>query len=206
MTLATETAMIQTSTTDAPFDLTAELYVRMVELDLIPRDRRVYLMGGRLYEKMAKKNAHGYVGAALDRAINRRLPDEWCLWPESTIVLDSWNAPLPDFAIIRGANPLDYGSPDRYPGPSDVGVLIEIALSSLRVNLSTTLELYARALIPVYWVLDVMGRRIVAHSEPKVVEGRGTYGRVEIIEAGGVVPLVLDGREVARIPFEELLR
>ena len=108
----------------------------------------------------------------------RRLPPGWSLWPESTIVLDPTNAPLPDFAVIRGANPLDFATADRYPGPGDVGLLIEVAVTSLRDDLTTALEQYARALIPVYWVVDVPGRRILVHSEPRVVDGRGEYARV----------------------------
>jgi Uma2 family endonuclease len=196
----------QASTGDVPYDLTVDLFTRMVESDMIPRDRRVFLFDGRLYEKMAKTRAHGYVGAAIDRAINRRLPDRWSLWPESTVVLDPTNAPLPDFAVVRGANPLDFAAPERYPGPGDIGLLIEVAVTSLHDDLTTALERYARALIPVYWVVDVLGRRILVHTAPHLVDGRGAYAQVETYRPGQSLPLVLDGQEVARIPFDELLR
>ena len=179
----------------------------MVESGLIPQDRRVFLLKGRLYEKMAKTRAHGYVGAAIDRALNRRLPDGWSLWPESTIVLDPTNAPLPDFAVVR-AGELRWTSPPPIatPGRRDIGLLIEVAVTSLHDDLTTALEQYARALIPVYWVVDVPGRRILVHTEPRVVDGRGEYARVETYRPGQSLPLVLDGQEVARIPFDELLR
>jgi Uma2 family endonuclease len=193
------------SNADVPYDLTIDVFSQMVESGLIPQDRRVYLRDGRPYEKMAKTRAHGYVGAAIVRAVDRRLPDEWSLWPESTIVLGPTDAPLPDFAVIRG-RPLDFATPARYPESGDIGLLIEIGVTSLRDDLTTRMEQYARALIPVYWVIDVLGRRILAHSEPRVVEGHGIYGRVEPFGPGQALPLVLDGREVARIPFDELLR
>ena len=79
------------------------------------------------------------------------------------------------------------------------------AVSSVREDLTTNLDLYARARIPVYWVVDVPGRRILVHSEPREVEGRGEYARVETYRAGETLPLELDGQEVARIPFDELL-
>ena len=194
------------STADVPYDLTIDLFVRMVESGLIPQDRRVFLSDGRLYEKMAKTRAHGFVGAAVTRAVDRRLPEGWSLWPESTIVLDPTNAPLPDFALVRTGNPLDFATPERYPGPGDLGLLIEVAVTSLRDDLTIALEKYARAHIPVYWVVDVTGRRILVHSDPRVVEGRGEYARVETYRPGQSLPLVLDGQEVARIPFDELLR
>jgi Uma2 family endonuclease len=191
---------------DAPFDLTADLFARMVEVGLFPRERRVYLLGGRLFEKMAKTKAHGSVGAGITMTLAPRLPAGWSLWPESTIVLDQDSAPLPDFAVIRSGDLLGRAAPERYPGPADVGLLIEIAVTSLREDLTSALERYARAGIPAYWVVDVPGRRVLAHGEPRVVEGRGAYARVEIVRAGETLPLVLDGREAARIPFDELLR
>jgi Uma2 family endonuclease len=190
---------------DPRFDLTIDLFARMIDAGLISKESRVYLQDGRLYEKMAKSNPHGYVGAAIDRALNRRLPECWWLWPESTIVLNLTNAPLPDFSVIRG-NPLDFGNPSRYPEPRDVGLFIEVAVTSLRRDLTTALELYARFLIPVYWVVDVLGRRILVHSEPRVAESRGTYDRVETYRPGQSVPLTLDGQQVALIPFDEMLR
>jgi Uma2 family endonuclease len=206
MSTATMVAPSQVPTADVPFDLTIDLFSRMVELGLIPQDRRVFLANGRLYEKMAKTEAHGFVGAAITRAVYRRLPDGWSLRPESTIVLDPTNAPLPDFALVRAANPLDFASPARYPGPGDIGVLIEVAVTSLHADLTTALEQYAQASIPVYWVVDVLGRRILVHTGPRVVDGRGEYARVETYQPGQSLPLVLDGQEVARIPFDELLR
>jgi Uma2 family endonuclease len=206
MSTATVVAPSQAPTAEVPYDLTIDLFDRMVESGLIPQDRRVFLRNGRLYEKMAKTQAHGYVGAAILKAVNRRLPDGWSLWPDSTIVLDLTNAPLPEFALVRAANPLDFAALARYPAPEDIGLLIEIAVTSVRADLTTALEQYARALIPVYWVVDVLGQRILVHAEPRVVDGRGQYARVEAYQPGQSLPLVLDGQEVARVPFDELLR
>jgi Uma2 family endonuclease len=206
MSTATVVAPSQAPTADVPYDLTVDLFSLLVESGRMPRDRRVFLRNGRLYEKMAKTKAHGSIGAAVNRAVDRRLPPDWSVWPESTIVLDPTNAPLPDFAVVRSGDLLGHASPDRYPGPADIGLLIEVAVASLHDDLTTALEQYARALIPVCWVVDVLGRRILIHSEPHVVDGRGEYARVETDRPGQSLPLVLDGHEVARIPFNELLR
>jgi Uma2 family endonuclease len=166
MATVAEIASKPSQALNAPFELTIDVFSQMVETGLIPHDRRVYLQDGRLFEKMAKTKPHGFVGAAITMSLAPRLPSGWALWPESTIVLDDHNAPLPDFAVIRGASPLDFAKLDRYPDPRDIGLLIEISITSLRTDLTTTLEQYARALIPMYWVIDVRGRRILIHSEP----------------------------------------
>src|SRR5262245_22409829 len=206
MSPMTAAAPVPAPSVNVPYDLTIDLVSRMVETGLIPQDRRVYLHNGRLYEKMAKTRAHGSVGASITMTLAPRLPAGWSLWPESTIVLDPTNAPLPDFAVIRSGNLLGRAAPDRYPGPGDIGLLIEVAVTSLHDDLTTALEQYARASIPAYWVVDVPGRRILVHTEPRSVDGRGEYARVETYRPGQALPLVLDGQEVARIPFDELLR
>ncbi len=205
MSVSTEAGPPQIQATDTPYDLTIDLVSRMVESGLIPQDRRIFLHDGRLYEKMAKTKAHGSVGASLTMTLVPSLPAGWSLWPESTLLLDPTNAPLPDFTIIRG-RPLDYQHPDRYPTPADVGLLIEIAVTSLHADLTTAQEQYARAGIPAYWVVDVPGRRILIHTEPRVVDGRGEYARLETYRPGQSLPLVLDGHEAARIAFDDLIR
>ncbi len=206
MAPATEAQPSQAPAAEVPYDLTIDLFSRMVESGLLPQDRRVFLYNGRLYEKMAKTKAHGSVGAGITMTLVPRLPEDWSLWPESTIALGPTNAPLPDFAVVRSGDLLGRAAPERYPGPGDVGLLIEVAVTSLRDDLTTALGQYARALIPVYWVVDVPGRRILVHTDPRIVDGRGEYARVETYRPGQSLPLVLDGREVARISFDELLR
>jgi Uma2 family endonuclease len=206
MTTAIAAATTPATPSCLPFDLTIDLVTQMTEAGLLPYDRRLFLRDGRLYEKMAKSKAHGYVGAAVTMTLVPRLPQGWGLWPESTLVLDPTNAPLPDFAVIRGYSPLDFASPQRYPSPTDVGLLIEVAVSSLQDNLTVSLEKYARAMIPCYWVIDVAGQRLLVHSDPQVTDGRGEYARVETYRPGQSVPLVLDGREVGMIPLNEFLR
>ena len=85
-------------------------------------------------------------------------------------------------------------------------MLIEIAVTSLHDDLTTALEQYARAMIPVYWVVDVPGRRILVHSQPRVADGRGDYARIDIYHVGQSILLMLDGQGVAIIPFDDLLR
>lgn len=189
-----------------PFDLTVEMYLRMIETGLIPADRRLYLQSGRLFEKMAKTKTHGSIGASITKVLSKVLPDDWSLWPESTLLIDSHNAPLPDFSILKSGDLIGKASPDRYPGPQDVGILIEIAVTSLQTDLTNALELYARALIPVYWVVDVAGMRILVFSEPRVVDGRGEYARSETYRSGQLIPLFLAGKKTSGIAFDDILR
>jgi Uma2 family endonuclease len=197
---------VEVSAAIEPIDLTVDLVERMVEAGILPEDSRIFLQNGRLYQKMAKSKADGSVGAAVNWEIARRLPAEWKVWPEATVVLDPRNAPLPDFTVIRSGDLLGRRAPERYPEPRDVGLVIEVAVTSLRSDLTASLELYARAMIPAYWVVDVNGLRIAVHTEPRVVDGRGEYAKVETYRPGQAIPLVLDGNEVGRVEFDAILR
>lgn len=59
-------------------------------------------------------------------------------------------------------------------------------------------ELYARASVPEYWVVDVDGRRVVVHQQPQ----ESVYQQVTEVRAGGALANhVLPGVE---LPVSEL--
>jgi hypothetical protein len=188
-----------------PFEITTDVFFQMIELGLIPTESRVYLWNGRIYEATAKTATHSAVGAAFVHTFVRRLPPGWLLWPENPIRLNERSAPMLDLTVVRGVAD-DYLRANRHPEAADVGMLVEISVTGLPKDLGERCEQYARALIPVYWVADVLGRRILVHTEPEIVDGLGRYARVERFGPGQSVPLVLDGRELDRIAYEELLR
>jgi Uma2 family endonuclease len=67
-----------------------------------------------------------------------------------------------------------------------VDLLVEVADSSLRFDLTVKAALYARAEVCEYWVLDVSNRRLIAHRNPAL----GRYGTVVSYgETEAVLPL-----------------
>lgn len=161
-----------------PFDLTTDVFFQMIELGLISTERRVCLWNGRIYEAMAKTVPHAVYSVMIHQALNRRLPSGWLLWPENPIRLNEQSAPMPDITVVRGVVE-DYLEANRHPEAADVGMLVEISVTSLPKDLGEKCEQYARAFVPVYWVADVLGRRVLVHTEPGIEDGRGRYGRVE---------------------------
>ena len=188
----------------APYELSADTFFAMIEGGFFPEEARVYLQDGWIYEKMAKSNAHGMVATVLAIALMPRLPAGWFLATEGQFKLDRKNSPLPDIAVIRG-DPRVYFAKDRRPNATDMGLVIEVAVTSLTKDLGPNLERHARAKVPNYWVADVKGRRILAHSRPRMSKGRGVYGLSQIISPGGTLPLLLDGVEVVRFAYEDLM-
>jgi len=66
-------------------------------------------------------------------------------------------------------------------------------------------RIYARAGIPVYWVVNLVDRRVEVHTEPSGPADEPSYAAVRSYAPGDDVPLVLDGAQVATIPAADLL-
>jgi Uma2 family endonuclease len=45
--------------------------------------------------------------------------------------------------------------------------VIEISHTTLREDMSIKASLYARAGISEYWIVDIIGRRVIVHRDPK---------------------------------------
>ncbi len=74
-----------------------------------------------------------------------------------------YNEPEPDLAVSR--HPVAAYS-QRHPGPDDLLLVVEVSDSTLRFDRMTKASLYALAGIEEYWVLDLTGRRLLAHRRP----------------------------------------
>jgi Uma2 family endonuclease len=133
---------------ETPYLFSVDEFYRMIELDLFPRESRVSLWEGQVYEKMAKTQAHAVAGINLTMTLARALPPGWCLSSENPITVDPAKAPLPDMVVLRGTGN-DYL--DRRPSVADVGLVVEVSMSSLKFDTGAKLAAYASASIPAYW-------------------------------------------------------
>jgi hypothetical protein len=190
-----------------PYPITSDVYLQMVEQGLIPQDRRVFLWGGRLYEKMAKSKAHSAVQNAWNQVLTRRIPTGLFVGNENPLRLDATHVPLPDLVVVRG-NPLDYFD-TRYPDGRDVALVVEVAVSSLPEDLGVRLLRYAAALpLAVHIVADVSHRQVLVHAMPRPAndpKGAG-YGECTVVRPGELIRLRLDDVELEPIPYEEVMR
>lgn len=99
------------------------------------------------------------------------------------------NEPEPNL-IVTSKGLLEF---DNNPSPLEVLLAVEIANRTLAYDLTTKAGLYARAGIADYWVLDVPGRRIIAHRDPQ----QGHYRSVAIYtEHESIAPLAAPHAEL----------
>lgn len=186
---------------DSPFSITSDQFQRMVDGGTFPEDARVYLWGGRIYEKMAKSLPHANVQSALTMALARRMPADLWVGPEHPVRLDDWHLPLPDLIVVTGG-PLDFHD-ERFPDGRDVLLVVEVAVTSLSSDLGVRLKRYAATLpMAAYLVADVPHRRFLLHEGP----GPEGFARRAEIGPGGRIELRLGTLDLAPIPFEEVMR
>jgi Uma2 family endonuclease len=166
---------------------TREEYHRMADTGVFA-DRRVQLLDGVIVEMPKMNRPHiAALNLARDRLL-AGLPPGYELHQQVPLArglagawMGSASEPEPDAAVYAGAA-------DAPP----IWVL-EISDTTLRIDLEEKPAIYARASVPVYWVLDLNGRRLVAHTQP--VADR--YTAVTILAATEWVTLPWSARSFA---------
>ncbi len=177
------------------YRFTVAQYDRMADL---LEDRSVELIDGHVVKKMTKKPPHSVTVEELRRLLERVLPPGWHVRQENPVIIPEFDEPEPDLAVARGA-PRTYAS--RHPGPADVGLLVEVAETTLDVDAGEKRKVYARARVPIYWIVNLVDHQVEVYTKPRAK----AYGSRTIYKSGQEVPFVLDGKIFGRIPVADIL-
>lgn len=138
------------------------------------------------------------------RRLTARLPrylKGWFLQIHGAIALGD-SEPEPDGVILRGDETACDG---RLPTAADVGLIIEISDSSLAFDRRDKGRIYPRGGVPVYWIIKVADKMVEVCSDPESTGDPPVYRSRRDHRPGEDVPVVLDGRVVAKVPVSELL-
>lgn len=176
-------------------------YQRMIEVGILTTEDKVELLENYVVLKMPKNPPHDGSLDLVKWAIPARMPSGWLPRIQQTVALSD-SQPEPDFALVRGT-PRSYVT--RHPGAADVGLVVEVADSSLLRDQRDKTRIYARGGIPCYWIVNLVDRRIEVYSQPTGPTAVPAYASFQIYQPGDAVPLVLDGNTVATVPVDELL-
>lgn len=93
----------------------------------------------------------------------------------------------------------------RHPNKDDAAVVIEVADKSLERDQTQKLRIYARAAIPVYWIVNLPDRRVEVYTDPQPAADPPSYATQTDYPEGSSVPFVLDGTTVDMIAVDEIL-
>jgi Uma2 family endonuclease len=181
-----------------PYRFTVEQYEKMTELGIFTERDKVELIDGLVVSQMTKNRPHVVATQLAREALSGLIPAGWHLGKEDPIRIPGRSEPEPDVTVIRG-EPRDYI--DKAPGVTDIALLVEVAETSLDFDSTDKLRVYALAGVPVYWIVNLVDRRLEVYSEPD----SGGYRARQVLTAGQHVSVVIAGTEIGRIAVADLL-
>jgi Uma2 family endonuclease len=187
--------------------ITVDEYDRMIEQCIIDENEQVELWEGAVVPKMPKSPRHRVATRMTAISLEKIIPGGWYVTKEDAIVIWPRSKPEPDVAVIRSEFEFDTS---RDPTATDCCLVIEVADSSLEDDRGKQLNGHARAGIPVYWIVNLRENQVEVYTAPDMA--RGQYGKRTVYEPGSaagssssLIPLIIEGQEVARIPLAEIL-
>jgi Uma2 family endonuclease len=176
--------------------LSVDRYHAMIEAGILTDEDRVELLEGVLVEKMSKKPPHVFCVRATSRCLSRLVPAGWYVPTQDPLTLED-SEPEPDLMIVRGTD-ADYLR--RHPTAADIGLVVEVADSSISRDRGLKKRIYATAGIATYWLIDLNSRALEIYTAPNGAE----YSNKLVLSQDQEAMLDLDGQHLGRIPVKDL--
>ena len=192
--MATSIAPVLPQTLELPpfpvYRFTLQQYHQMARAGILTDDDKVELLEGWIVPKMVKHPPHDTVIDMIQEALRARLSQDWRVRIQSAIsTIQSESEP--DLAVVRGPAKRYL---DRHPEPEDAALVIEVAESSLDRD-RWKAQIYARAGIPVYWIVNLIDTRLEVYTDPIGREAQARYQHHVNYSSHESVPLVIEGQE-----------
>ena len=135
---------------------------RMVEVGILHDSEHLELLNGDLVVTPPQGPIHTTLVEQLNYALQRvYLVMGHRVRIASPIVASDGSEPEPDLAVIAGTIPKSL----RHPRCDEAILLIEVAYTSHKIDHDKASD-YAQGGAPVYWILDVLARKLEVYTEP----------------------------------------
>lgn len=160
-----------------------ERYLALVESGVIEEGRGVELIDGQVIESMPQGKLHYLVCLALQRVFEAMGATAQGLSTQPTIILQDGDIYDPEFVLLRP----EFTAQDL-PHAQDILWVVEVSVTTRRIDLGPKKAAYARGGIPEYWVVDAEKRGVWVFREPH----DGVYASERFTPAGEplMVPVV----------------
>ncbi len=156
---------------------TADEYLAMGDAGILRAEDRVELIDGDIVAMTPIGRRHVAVVNRLTRLFVLRLGDHAIVQPQGSLRLNFSTEPQPDLAVLRHRD--DFYERGARPTPDDILLLVEVADTSVRYDLTVKAALYARHGIREYWVVDLNNDTVTCHTHPAA----GAYHRIAQLPA-----------------------
>ena len=181
--------------------LTVDQYHKLIANGIVPEGEPIELLEGYLVPKTSRGEPHDEAMDFLDQSLAALIPPGWFVRGQRAITLAD-SEPEPDDAVVRGPRVRGRG---HHPLPADVSLVIEVSDNSLGFDRSHKARMYARAGIPVYWVVNVTDKQIEVFTQPSGPADAPAYAGSDVFAVGTSAPVVLDGNTVGTIAVADVM-
>ena len=186
---------------DLIWRLSVSQYHQMIRTGILTADDPVELLAGWLFYKMPKNPPHRIATRLAQDSLEAVVPAGWYVDSQEPITLGD-SEPEPDVMVVRGET-RQYK--DRHPGPEDVLLVVEVADTTIERDRGVKRRMYARSGIPVYWIINLVERRLEVYERPSGPAEDADYAHRVDYGLSDSVPVIVEGREVGRVAMKELL-
>jgi Uma2 family endonuclease len=166
--------------------ITVDDFEQIVDAGILGEDDRVELLNGQLSEMSPQGTPHAGVIQWLATTLIRALdPAVAAVRIQSPLRLAPLSQPEPDIVVAAPGAYIEHH-------PAGALLVIEIAVTSKRLDLGTKAEIYAAAGVDEYWVIDIPARAVHVHDSPRA----GAYGRCRRVTTGVLTPIFPGAPEI----------
>lgn len=170
---------------------TIDDYHRAIEAGVFGPEERLELLNGEIVVMSPQLGPHASGSSLVVEALRAAFGPGWVIREQKPLSLGQVSEPEPDVAAVRGAI-RDFVREH----PRSAGLVVEVADTSVRLDRTDKAEIYARAGIPEYWILNLPGRCLEVRRDPDPAQGEyrqlTTHG-----EDGAVSPLAAPDASIA---------
>lgn len=152
-------------------------FYRMVEAGILSEGDQVELIDGEVIEMSPIGSRHASCVDRLNKLLNRLVSQDVIVRVQNPIVLDDYSATQPDISLLQ---PRDDFYAQEHPAPADVLLVIEVADSSTGFDREIKLPLYAQAMIPEVWLVNLPDDLVEIYSQPS----NGSYQETQVLKHG----------------------
>jgi Uma2 family endonuclease len=157
-------------------------YHRMIEVGLLA-GRQVELLTGEIINMAPEGPEHAQINTDSAEYLRELLGSNALVRDAKPITIPESNSePEPDLAIVE---PLRAIYRSHHPYPENIFWVIEYSKTTLTKDLEIKRKIYAAALIPEYWVVDLKNQQLKVFREPI----NGDYSRELTLTFGEISPL-----------------
>jgi Uma2 family endonuclease len=173
-----------------------EEFDRMIRSGILTEDERVELIEGEIVRMSPIGKLHAACVIRLTMLLTRFVGQSALVSVQNPVHLNDFSSPQSDVALL---NPRDDFYAQAHPMPDDILLIVEVADTTAASDIAVKVPLYARAGIPVVWLVDLQRDLIEIYDQP----ANGAYEEAREARRGDT--LTLESLPVLKFNIDEIL-